>query len=303
MAVTSCDFFICINASNHGETIDFTPGDQDAGYSGYFSDYYRALGARSANRKLALCAYCPSYLNSDPGNSELMILKITSAIANYAHGNQWTVGQLALLGSSNGSAIALGVAYDYVRIFNRPLAYVRLLDLPMFHGGRSIAVSQDVGDLAVANDPLPPDEESAFSMPPDPDLLGAYMGETFQFFASRTRAAMLDPRPKDKPKIKLRPLPARVKWNTYQIDGNHVKLKAAALYRWIWVSGVSDNGHVINEVHGVIDGDDWKDDMRNVKLPTDMNNWFGRNDDNYHTRCCTIENRYFTEAAAELARG
>lgn len=145
-----------------------------------------------------------------------------------------TVGQVVLLGRSNGCGLALAVAARLNKKGVNDIAFVGLSDVTLFHYPRSPTIT-DVGDLKVLN-------------PPKVSLgMRAMTGTAYGMFLSYPAVSG------DIPKYKL-PTTINVvsgkdgrKVNHYQIEGNSVRKTRHGA--WIWWSGMTDG-----EVHGDLDG-------------------------------------------------
>jgi len=153
---------------------------------------------------------------------------VMASIRGSTNGQLNTIGQVVLLGRSNGCALALALAAELNDQGITDLTFVGLSDVPLWDSGRNPTVRK-VGNFKPVSNPLP-----AGAVGPNPGIGG---------FLS------VGPVPNNEiPSYKLpQEIKARNKVNLLQIQGNHMRY-SNALKRWIWWSDFSGG-----EVHGKLD--------------------------------------------------
>ncbi|MBL8821840.1 MAG: hypothetical protein JNJ77_04565 [Planctomycetia bacterium] len=143
-----------------------------------------------------------------------------------------TIGQVCILGRSQGCALALGLAVELNTKGVAEISFLGLSDAPMWDGGLDSPI-RHVGK---------------FEAKPIPDVNGAE-GKPFGNFTLKLR-----PVPNGLvPTVTLDKVPVVKAGNNiqhFQTQGNHMKW-ARSIGRWIWFSGLS-----AGEVHGKVDGFD-----------------------------------------------
>jgi hypothetical protein len=191
-----------------------------------------------------------------------------------------TVGQVVLLGRSNGCALALAVAAELNDQGITDLTFVGLSDVPMWDSGRNPPVRK-VGDFRPINGPIP-----AGAAGPNPGIGGRLS---------------VGPVPNNEiPFYKLpQEIKARKKVNLLQIQGNHIRW-ANSLKRWIWWSDFSGG-----EVHGKLDSG-FDNRLFTVQNAGPLGGRLGNNfasDLDFHVKLNTGENwkKMTSEAATALA--
>jgi hypothetical protein len=139
-----------------------------------------------------------------------------------------TIGQVVLLGRSNGCALALALAAELNDKGIADLTYVGLSDVPMWDSGR-VPTVRKVGDFKPVNNPI---RKGAVN--PNPGIGG------FLSVGPVTGGEI--------PSYELpQEIKARNRVNLLQIQGNKMRW-SNSLKRWIWFSGFSGG-----EVHGKLD--------------------------------------------------
>lgn len=150
-----------------------------------------------------------------------------------------TIGNVCLLGRSEGCALALGLAGELHSKGLSELTFVGLSDVPMWDEGRDPPV-RHVGKFKPQNGPI-----ATGAVGPNPGIGGRLS---------------VSPVPQNLiPVVSLDcAINAKKKINLYQIQGNHMRW-ANKLKRWIWWADFSGG-----EVHGKLEGG-FEDRLRRVK--------------------------------------
>lgn len=152
---------------------------------------------------------------------------VLSMIRNFTDGRMDTIGQVCLLGRSNGCALALALAAELNDLGINDISFVGLSDVPMWDSGRIPAVGK-IGNFKPKNGPI-----AAGAVSPNPGIGG---------FLSVGNASSI-------PIVTLdREIKALNKVNLFQIRGNHMRW-SNSVNRWFWYSGFS-----AGEVHGKLEG-------------------------------------------------
>jgi hypothetical protein len=171
------------------------------------------------------------------GSSDITadLAQVMTMITQHVNGRFETVGQVCLLGRSDGCSLALAVAAELNARGVASLSYVGLSDVTMFAAGRNPPVPK-IGALRTNNEPQ---VSSGVKRDNDAKLgLGGILQRIHYPF----------PEVNSTPNITLdTDIVAKFKINHFQTLGNHVKHTRDG--RWIWFSDMAGG-----EVHGSIDG-------------------------------------------------
>jgi hypothetical protein len=155
-------------------------------------------------------------------------------INSFCKSNFQTIGQVCILGRSQGCALAVGLAVELNTKGVAEISFLGLSDAPMWDGGLDTPI-RHVGK---------------FEAKPIPDVSGAE-GQPRGGFTLQSR-----PVPNGLvPTVTLNNAPvvkAGNKIQHFQTQGNHMKW-ARSISRWIWFSDLSEG-----EVHGKVEGFDNK---------------------------------------------
>jgi hypothetical protein len=153
---------------------------------------------------------------------------VMTSIRGSTNGQLNTIGQVVLLGRSNGCALALALAAELNDQGITDLTFVGLSDVPLWDSGRNPTVRK-AGNFKPVSKPLP-----AGAVGPNPGIGG-----------------FLSVGPVPNNEIPFYKLPQEIKaWNKVnllQIQGNHMRY-SNAMKRWIWWSDFSGG-----EVQGNLD--------------------------------------------------
>lgn len=144
-----------------------------------------------------------------------------------------TIGQVCLLGRSQGCALALGLAAELNSKGFNDLTFVGLSDVPMWDVGRKPSVRW-VGNFMPMNHPA-----RSGARAPTPTIMQQLLGSSVD---PEARQAFL------KLDTAINVKKTGTKINLYQTQGNHMKWSNTA-NRWMWTSDLSEG-----EVHGEVDG-------------------------------------------------
>ena len=203
------------------------------------------------------------------GNVKAVIDKI-----NVFTGNQPAkIGQVCILGRSNGCSLALGVAAKLQSLGVPEMTFVGLSDVTMFPSGRKPPIA-GIGDLTPNADPTTTAAKS-------PSFVEKRVGS----FGQQPVPAGAIPIITLSTVIKA----AQGTVNHFQIKGNHMKY-APSVGRWIWFSDMTDG-----EVHGKIES---------FSTNTQFDDVIGNSDLNLHINVNTQQHwkDLAAQASAALAR-
>jgi hypothetical protein len=182
------------------------------------------------------------------GSSDITadLAQVMTMITQHVNGKFEAVGQVCLLGRSDGCSLALAVAAELNARGVASLSYVGLSDVTMFAAGRNPPVPK-IGALRTNNEP-----QVSSGVKRDNDGLGGILQRINYPF----------PEVNSTPNITLdTDIVAKFKINHFQTQGNHVKHTRDG--RWIWFSDMA-----AGEVHGTIDR--WENRFFSVVGNTDL---------------------------------
>jgi hypothetical protein len=191
---------------------------------------------------------------------EANVDSLMKEVRAFTGGDLSRIGQVCLLGRSEGCHLALRLAAELNDLGITDLTFVGVSDVPMWDIGRQPPVRK-VGAFKPINDPTQ-----------------AGMTGTPRLFRGSTPLDPSDPASKSIPTVKLdQEIKAKKRVNLFQVQGNHTKYSSSQ-NRWIWTSGVSDG-----EVHGIVLGFDEN------RLRTVTGNRFVKVDESLHINLNTKE--------------
>ena len=175
----------------------------------------------NAGRKLLSASHGAD--NDINANVESVMVKIR----DFTKTRMDTIGQVCLLGRSNGCALALALAVKLNEAGVNDISFVGVSDVPMWDTGRVPPVN-NVGDFKPINGVV-----AAGAVSPNPGIGG------FLSVGNTTEV----------PVITLsKEIKARTKVNLFQTQGNHMRW-SNSVKKWFWFSDFS-----AGEVHGKIGG-------------------------------------------------
>ena len=159
------------------------------------------------------------------------VSQVLAEVSTITKGKFETIGQVCILGRSNGCSLALGLAAELHSRGVAELTFVGLSDVTMFASGRVPSVPR-IGSLQPKSDPIATAAKS-------PSI--------------RERVTGGPQQPVPETAVPVITLDTSIKTsqgkiNHFQIQGNHMKY-AKSVNRWIWFSDMTDG-----EVHGEVEG-------------------------------------------------